>query len=1518
MDSPVPPFPDSPDVAEKVALFRSITEASEADAWFHVRAADGNVEIAVNHFFTKASGTMLERRQLEREQSDHTKPPARTASSTAAVPGLQSSSNSNMAPKPPAPLQDLPSVADEPPAAPSGGAAPRPAPAKKSSAVRRPATRRQRDALRSDSSSSDSTDDDEAIVRACQEVLRGALVEVRVEIGQKLKISANGVLPKVALDFLVCSLDKPNWGSVEDLREVFTTRISKYGPPILRAYRRVRAQYLHDTYELTDDEEQSMGAGDTWRTIDLASVRQLQPAPSQHEFMTRIAHAAMGESSVPPPAAPPVAPAASSSVASARPAPARRVRTEQAPLVNVDVDEVVQDATAAHSAAPSPTAIAAPRKPLVQRRLDGSVAARPAEPVAPPTPAASPQTLAPGPRTRRQDGNVIRPASSVAPQAAATPADVQLLARALNGRPSIRLTPPSSRGEPPAPLPVTVYRGRLDLSCLGEALEWLKPLCKARAHDSNAQRTGNFVTLAAALTLACPSCVALPTQGKLREAVITMAAKQGIVLANKITTASNPNGSAPPPNRPVPVELVYAGWSRSGTGTCGCRTLHSLVVAVANLWLSSSIGYATDFNWVSQICHVEIQVGCMRPHPADYRPAMYTRDAMWMLLEHFGHEDALSRRGEYPYITNEAAAAWQGLCDEECTTPAQLLQLTEKTTAAVGHANDVEAQLPGIALELKRHQRHSVGLMLYREKNGHRDDVPLTLSSGVTLYLNLVTCSLTYDGSAWQTQTDATGEVRPPTQIVHGGILADEMGLGKTLAVISLAALNPATPEMLSNTEDVKPRVVAHVEKDYRWGTMLTDKIESARPTPIKATLIVVPVSITGQWMAEVSRCAPDAKILLFHGTERSRYTTADFAAADFVVTTYETLNTTLDRERGSLAQLVKQVFTNAALGEALDRVRVLGASRLKHMAQSGNSDAEAVAFWITMNCPLLFTSVPLIRLSALHFHRVVFDECQKVHTWHAQDLSARYWWASSGTPVDSTIEPLRNLCGVVGWSVTGRNAIFSTHRFGIDVTRWGFSQNESNCATTDHRVCRDAYQLPQNAEIDSCVPLPGRTDGVIQVMSGMWAWAMIAAQYIIRHAKTAAVAEEIALPQRTIVAHVVTLSSNERRLYDEIETTLRAEIRSLMARERLGSRVSFLLMWIDKLRRAAAHPALVEARQEDELPGEADDGGRSPTSAAPPSRGAAGENVKFSIKAVAAKEVLETAARHRSVSESTMQMLERLSRIPPEFDDCVVCLELMQAPTMLKCGHFYCRECVLRVIAESARNREPPKCPTCRQYTMQAGITQVLVASSAPQITPAQREQRDAIVASVGHGSKIVAAIALIRDVLSKDSSARFVVFSTYPAMMRRVATALSQVGISLCVIDGSTALKTRARMIQQFQTGSTTVCIISSRVGNAGLTLTAANHLILLEPNTNVAVDAQAMGRIHRFGQTRPVTIHRLVTKDTVEERIQKLIDGGRLDVDDQEQRAIRKQPTTTSKLGLEQMKRIVLGDHAENIED
>jgi SNF2 family DNA or RNA helicase len=119
--------------------------------------------------------------------------------------------------------------------------------------------------------------------------------------------------------------------------------------------------------------------------------------------------------------------------------------------------------------------------------------------------------------------------------------------------------------------------------------------------------------------------------------------------------------------------------------------------------------------------------------------------------------------------------------------------------------------------------------------------------------------------------------------------------------------------------------------------------------------------------------------------------------------------------------------------------------------------------------------------------------------------------------------------------------------------------------------------------------------------------------------------------------------------------------------------------------------------------------------------------------------------------------------------------------------------------------------------------------------------------------------------------------VFSQWTGLLDLAEPRLRAAGLDFARLDGSTA--NRGEVVARFQAESgPPVFLISLRAGGVGLNLTAADHVFLLDPWWNPAVEDQAADRAHRIGQERPVLVHRLVAQDTVEERILALQESKR----------------------------------------
>ncbi len=134
--------------------------------------------------------------------------------------------------------------------------------------------------------------------------------------------------------------------------------------------------------------------------------------------------------------------------------------------------------------------------------------------------------------------------------------------------------------------------------------------------------------------------------------------------------------------------------------------------------------------------------------------------------------------------------------------------------------------------------------------------------------------------------------------------------------------------------------------------------------------------------------------------------------------------------------------------------------------------------------------------------------------------------------------------------------------------------------------------------------------------------------------------------------------------------------------------------------------------------------------------------------------------------------------------------------------------------------------------------------------------------------GSKLAVFADTLTELL--DNKHKVLVFSQFVDHLAIVRRYLDEQQVSYQYLDGSTSVTERKKRVDAFQAGQGEVFLISLKAGGSGLNLTAADYVIHLDPWWNPAVEDQASDRAHRIGQARPVTIYRLVTQHTIEQKI------------------------------------------------
>lgn len=166
------------------------------------------------------------------------------------------------------------------------------------------------------------------------------------------------------------------------------------------------------------------------------------------------------------------------------------------------------------------------------------------------------------------------------------------------------------------------------------------------------------------------------------------------------------------------------------------------------------------------------------------------------------------------------------------------------------------------------------------------------------------------------------------------------------------------------------------------------------------------------------------------------------------------------------------------------------------------------------------------------------------------------------------------------------------------------------------------------------------------------------------------------------------------------------------------------------------------------------------------------------------------------------------------------------------------------------------------KRFKVLAAITKLRRACCNPEL----------VAPGLGLGSS---KLELFGEVLGEllENHHKALVFSQFVDHLSIIREYLEGKGISYQYLDGQTPAAERKKRVEAFQLGSGDVFLISLKAGGVGLNLTAADYVIHMDPWWNPAVEDQASDRAHRIGQHRPVTVYRLVAKNTIEEQIVSL---------------------------------------------
>ncbi len=134
---------------------------------------------------------------------------------------------------------------------------------------------------------------------------------------------------------------------------------------------------------------------------------------------------------------------------------------------------------------------------------------------------------------------------------------------------------------------------------------------------------------------------------------------------------------------------------------------------------------------------------------------------------------------------------------------------------------------------------------------------------------------------------------------------------------------------------------------------------------------------------------------------------------------------------------------------------------------------------------------------------------------------------------------------------------------------------------------------------------------------------------------------------------------------------------------------------------------------------------------------------------------------------------------------------------------------------------------------------------------------------------AKIDALMDYVEELLSENHKA--IIFSQFTSFLALIKEAFVSRKIPFSYLDGKT--RNRADVISEFKDGQTDVFLISLKAGGVGLNLMEADYCFLMDPWWNPAIEQQAIDRMHRIGQSKPVNVYRFVSNGTIEEKVMQL---------------------------------------------
>ncbi|KAK8220148.1 DNA helicase rad5 [Zalaria obscura] len=365
-----------------------------------------------------------------------------------------------------------------------------------------------------------------------------------------------------------------------------------------------------------------------------------------------------------------------------------------------------------------------------------------------------------------------------------------------------------------------------------------------------------------------------------------------------------------------------------------------------------------------------------------------------------------------------------------------------------------------------------------------------------------------------------------------------------------------------------------------------------------------------------------------------------------------------------------------------------------------------------------------------------------------------------------------------------------------------------------------------------------------------------------------------VPLPPKTVNIEKVDFSKVERDLYEHIFARAKRTFNSNMEAGTVMKSYTTIFAQILRLRQSCDHPVLTRNKN---MVAEEEDA----AAAVDIANGLADD--------MDLQELIERFEADSEEQDASRFGANVLKQIQEEADaECPLCFEQpMDEQAVTGCWHSACKNCLLDYIEHQTAKNELPRCFNCREPITARDVFQVVrhtssdpddlysltqtpgSASSSPSKTRISLRRVNQL-----SSAKITALLTHLKTIKRTAPATKSVIFSQFTSFLDLLSPALSAANIPYLRFDGSMSQKARAAVLTEFANADRgCVLLLSLRAGGVGLNLTCAQRVFMMDPWWSFAVEAQAIDRVHRMGQTEEVVVTRFVVEGSIEEKMLRI---------------------------------------------